>query len=60
MAIEHDTARHLERGEFFETSFSQPHRQALESSSEDHDIPPWDRGYGDDFCEGFGIGFDSV
>ena len=39
---------------------SQHHRQALEGSSEDNGIPPRDKGYGIDFCEGFGIGFNCV
>ena len=55
MAVDHDAARHLERGACCGAPFSQPHRQALESSSEHHDKPPRDKGYGIDFCEGLGL-----
>ena len=55
MAVDHDTARHLERRECCGAPFSQPHQQALESSSEDHGIPPRDNGYQVDFCEGSGL-----
>ena len=34
--------------------------EALGSSSEHNGIPSWDQGYGIDFCEGLGIGFDYV
>ena len=35
-------------------------KQALESSTEDHGIPPRDKGYGFDFCKGFEIGSDCI
>ena len=60
VAVDHDTAGHLERGARCGTPFSKPHRQALGSISEDNGIPPRDKGYGNDFCGGFGIGFDCV
>ena len=55
MAVDHDTARHLERGACCGATFSQPHRQALERDSEDHGIPPQDEGYGVDFEGGSGL-----
>ena len=60
MTADHDAARHLERGACCDAPFSQPRRQALESSSEDHGKPPQDKGYGIDYCKGFGIVFDSL
>ena len=60
VAGDHDTVRYLERGACHGAPFPQPNRQALEISSEDHGIPRRDKGYGIDFCEGFGIGFDRV
>ena len=60
VAVDHDAGRHLERGACCGAPFSQPHRQELESSSEDHGIPPQDKGYGFDFCKGFGIGSDCI
>ena len=60
MAVGHDTARNLERSACCGAPFSQPHRQALESSYVDHGISPPDEGYGIDFCEEFRIGFDCV
>ena len=57
VAIDHDAARHLERGACYGATFSDSHRQALESSSEDHSIPPRDNGCVIDFCEEFEIGY---
>ena len=60
VAVDYDAARHLDRGASCGAPFSRPHRQALESSSEDHGIPPRDKGYGFDFCRQFGIGSDCI
>ena len=56
VAVDYDAARHLERGACCGVPFSQPHRQALESNSEDHGVPPRDKGCEFEFCKGFGIG----
>ena len=55
MTVVHDFARHIERGASCGAPFSQPHRQALESSFEEHSMTPRDEGYGFEFCKGFGI-----
>ena len=60
VAVDHDTTGHLELCACCSAPFSQPHRQALESSSEDNGVPSLDQGYGIDFCEGFGNVFDCV
>ena len=55
MAVDHDAARHLERGACCDAQISQPHRQALEYGSKDRGIPPRDKGYGFDFGKVFGM-----
>ena len=57
MAADHDAAKHLERGACCGAPLSQPHRQTLESSSEDLGIPPRHKGWGINVYEGFGIGY---
>ena len=55
MAVDHDAARHLKRGACCGAPFSQSHRQALESSSDNHGMPPRGKGYRFDFVRGSGL-----
>ena len=55
VTVDHDATSYLAQGACCGASFSQPYRQALESSSEDHGIPPRNKGMGLTFVRGSGL-----